>query len=75
VGLTGSETAWINRRPVFISGQVVKKVKALEREIYPHARNLEFQEAGRDPVGGKYALGRPEISGALTRRGSLPSGE
>jgi len=52
----------------FSPAQAVKKIKALEQEMYLHARNLEFEEAGRlrDEIRRleKYALGKPDMKSA-----------
>jgi excinuclease ABC subunit B len=45
--------------------QAVKRIKELEQKMYEHARNLEFEEAGRlrDEIRRleKHALGRPDV--------------
>lgn len=45
--------------------QAVKRIKELEQEMYAHARNLEFEEAGRlrDEIRKleQYALDRPDV--------------
>ncbi|MFV8836721.1 excinuclease ABC subunit UvrB [Aquisalimonas sp. APHAB1-3] len=48
--------------------QAVKRIKELEQEMYAHARNLEFEEAGklRDEIRKleHYALDRPDVKTA-----------
>ncbi|SEP04941.1 excinuclease ABC subunit UvrB [Aquisalimonas asiatica] len=48
--------------------EAVKRIKALEQEMYAHARNLEFEEAGklRDEIRKleHYALDRPDVKTA-----------
>ncbi|MCH8504811.1 MAG: excinuclease ABC subunit UvrB [Ectothiorhodospiraceae bacterium] len=48
--------------------QAVKRIKELEQRMYEHARNLEFEEAGRlrDEIRRleKHALGRPDVKTA-----------
>ncbi len=45
--------------------QAVKRIKELEQKMYEHARNLEFEEAGRlrDEIRRleRHALGRPDV--------------
>ncbi|MEX0731014.1 MAG: excinuclease ABC subunit UvrB [Aquisalimonadaceae bacterium] len=48
--------------------QAVKKIKELEEQMYAHARNLEFEDAGRlrDEIRRleKHALGKPDTTSA-----------
>ncbi len=48
--------------------QAVRRIKELEQQMYAHARNLEFEEAGRlrDEIRRveKHALGRPDVKTA-----------